>query len=323
MPLQNPADGPAVPSERLRLPRTGEEAIEPAADFTRARQAEFLRLLAECGVVRVASARAGISYRTVYRERRASAAFARAWDAALVAARAVSEDVLASRALDGVEEAVWFRGEEVGRRVRYDARLLLAHLARLDKLTENTRAAAFAEDFEGALERWEAGADDPAPVCEDCGAALPLVDVPPDDPAPALPGDPCASGEGHDGEKEGAGEGGRTFVPGLCDRCDSPLAEGTATEPSGGWNGLSHTPNGAAVPPKGLTYFDRINLMEDARPAGTPPIKGYRGCLPCEVEDWQVAAFEAGVDRWWCVVPPLEGQDPDEWHYAEAPDAAA
>ncbi|WP_232495994.1 hypothetical protein [Novosphingobium kaempferiae] len=73
-----------------------------------------------------------MSRTSAYLLRRRDAAFARAWQAALVQARRHVEEVLATRALDGVEEAVWFRGELVGTRRRYDSRLLLAHLARLD-----------------------------------------------------------------------------------------------------------------------------------------------------------------------------------------------
>ena len=36
-----------------------------------------------------------------------------------------------------------------------------------------------------------------------------------------------------------------------------------------------------------------------------------------EIETIQLDAFEAGVARWWLVVPPPEGADPAEWHYLE------
>src|SRR5207253_599098 len=51
-------------------------------------------------------------------------------------------DIAGDRALEGVVEEVWFRGELVGHRRRYDSRLLLAHLARLDKLVEAQGPAA-------------------------------------------------------------------------------------------------------------------------------------------------------------------------------------
>ena len=88
--------------------------------FSPRRQAEFLASLQLFGNVRLACRAARISAQTAYRQRRA-------WDAALLAARAHAEATLADRALNGVEEAVFYHGEEVARRRRYDSRLLLAH----------------------------------------------------------------------------------------------------------------------------------------------------------------------------------------------------
>ncbi|MGN6498024.1 MAG: hypothetical protein ACTHK5_11930 [Tsuneonella sp.] len=292
----------------------GEPADAPHGLFTRARQVEFLHALADCGAVRTASARIGVSYRTVYRERRANAAFRRAWDAALLSARALSEDVLAGRALDGVEEVVWFRGEEVGRRVRYDSRLLLAHLARLDKLTEDARTRAFADDSEGALARFAAGVDDPAPVCAECGDALPLAQA--------------------DG-----GEAGAAFSPGQCDRCDRPPLAAPpqpAREPA-----PRHDPDDAqrcpdcggrcGEPGVGAWHRDcdgyemRIEAMYEAHPAEGPWPSSFPGQEEREVEAVQLAAFEAGVARWWLVLPPDPAgalpTDADGWTYAEDPAA--
>jgi len=61
--------------------------------------------------------------------------------------------VLADRAIDGVEEEVWHRGELVGTRRKYDTRLLLAHLARLDKAVEDEAAQADATRFDELLAR--------------------------------------------------------------------------------------------------------------------------------------------------------------------------
>lgn len=118
--------------------------------FTPERQVRFLDRLASSGTVRAACLAAGVSPQAAYVARRRCARFAAAWDAALVLARDHAEAVLAERALDGVEEAVFYHGEEVARRRRFDARLLLAHLARLDRRAErdalaSTRAARFDE----------------------------------------------------------------------------------------------------------------------------------------------------------------------------------
>ena len=150
---------PNLPALIEALP--GDAARPQQTEFTRARQVAFLSALAAGGAVRRAVKAAGISHQTAYRMRRANPAFRLAWDAALLAARAVAEDVLACRALEGVEEKVFYHGEEVATRRRYDSRLLLAHLARLDKLVGDARVNAFAEDFEEALARFERGEEQP------------------------------------------------------------------------------------------------------------------------------------------------------------------
>lgn len=142
----------ALPPDSAHPPQTG---------FSRDKQVAFISALANSGAARRAVRAAGISHQTAYRMRRANPAFRLAWDAAMLAARAVAEDVLAVRAIEGVEEKVFYHGEEVATRRRFDSRLLLAHLARLDRLTANAAAHAFAEDFEAALERFAQGEDQP------------------------------------------------------------------------------------------------------------------------------------------------------------------
>jgi len=151
---------------------------EPAPDttpdsplFSRERQATFLSALAGTGNVRSASACAGVSHQTAYRTRLASPGFRRGWDAALLAARAQAEEVLACRALDGWEEDVVYHGEVVATRRRYSDRLLLAHLGRLDRLCGDDEVAQFAEDFDQCLTRFGAGEDRPARVDEAAVAA--------------------------------------------------------------------------------------------------------------------------------------------------------
>jgi hypothetical protein len=122
--------------------------------WTLARQVRFLNHLADCGTVRTAAARVGMSREAAYQLKRREPLFARAWDAALVQAREASAEVLACRALDGVEVDVWYKGERVGTHRKYDSRLLLAHLARLDKQAEaQPEAEADAERFDELLAR--------------------------------------------------------------------------------------------------------------------------------------------------------------------------
>jgi hypothetical protein len=116
----------------------------------------FLDCLAQDGNVRAACARVGVSRECVYRLKRRDAVFARGWAAALVLARDATAEVLADRALNGVSEAIYYRGELVGERRRFDARLLLAHMARLDRVAEDglgsgALAAADAARFDELL----------------------------------------------------------------------------------------------------------------------------------------------------------------------------
>ena len=130
--------------------------------WTPARRLQFLERLAQDGNVLAACALVGLSREAAYQLRRRDPLFARAWAAAQALAREASAEVLASRAIDGVEEEVWHGGAMVGTRIRYDTRLLLAHMARLDKLAEaNPRAEADAGRFDELLAR-VAGVELPA-----------------------------------------------------------------------------------------------------------------------------------------------------------------
>jgi hypothetical protein len=116
--------------------------------WTQARTARYLDHLANHGSVSAACAHVGMSREAAYRRRRRDAVFVRSWNAALLLAREASAEVLASRAIDGVEEEIWYRGELVGTRRKYDSRLLLAHMARLDKAAEEDGASQDARRFD-------------------------------------------------------------------------------------------------------------------------------------------------------------------------------
>ncbi|MBM0170923.1 hypothetical protein [Altererythrobacter sp. C41] len=152
---------------------TGDAADPYAASrvFDTERRVRFLDALATCGEVRAAAARVGVSRETCYRARRRDPDFKRLWDAALVHARAQAEAELATRALHGIEVPVFVRGEHVATWRRHDARLLLAHLGRLDRRVEDDHAAtARAERFDELLAGL-AGHAPPADLAEDLAGA--------------------------------------------------------------------------------------------------------------------------------------------------------
>lgn len=140
-------------------PNTAPPTTGPQHLLTPPKQADFCKSLANHGNVRLACRAVQVSPQTVYRARRASPAFRQCWDAALVIAREHVEQVLADRAINGVEEKVFYHGEEVATRRRYDSRLLLAHLARLDRKADAMEPCVQCEepvlgehDFDAAVE---------------------------------------------------------------------------------------------------------------------------------------------------------------------------
>jgi hypothetical protein len=143
-------------------------------EFTPRRRLLFCEHLSASGNVRLACASLCVSPQTAYKARRRDAAFALAWDAAMALARDHAEAVLADQALNGVEEPVFYHGEEVARRRRYDSRLLLAHLARLDKRCERPEVEDAAARFDELLAMLGGHAPEPellegAPIEEEEG----------------------------------------------------------------------------------------------------------------------------------------------------------
>lgn len=122
-----PTDAPTAPSS-------------PTYGWTPERKALFLDRLAAHGNVRAACRQTGLSAESAYKLRRRDPLFARGWAAAVVLGRDASIQALAERAVEGVEEEIYYRGELIGTRRRYDSRLLLAHLARLDQLADEEAA---------------------------------------------------------------------------------------------------------------------------------------------------------------------------------------
>ncbi|MFM5916734.1 MAG: hypothetical protein ACKOOL_04275 [Novosphingobium sp.] len=106
----------------------------PDPIFTPELKLRFVDELSRHGNARVAAARVGVSRSGAYLARARDARFAQAWRAALVLGRDCAADALAASAIEGWEEPVFYRGQQVGTRRRHDPRLLLAHLARLDKV---------------------------------------------------------------------------------------------------------------------------------------------------------------------------------------------
>ena len=164
--------------------------------WTPERQAIFLEALAACGVVADACRQVSLSTQSAYayRNRRAGRAFATAWDAVLVhRARGRLSDELLSRAMNGVSEPVYHRGEIAGERIRFDNRLSMAVLTRLDRLAEQ------AGDRDDLLRAVSEDLDDFLDVIEQGGDADAFVDARRTSPEPQPEPDPARAEAGQPG----------------------------------------------------------------------------------------------------------------------------
>ena len=97
----------------------------PRSRLTARKRARFLDTLAEDGNVAEAARRSGLNRQYAYVLRREDADFARDWDAALDAAAEALVLAARRRAMEGVEEPVFYHGKQVGTRRVYSDRLLM------------------------------------------------------------------------------------------------------------------------------------------------------------------------------------------------------
>ena len=124
----------------------------------------FLRALAASGTVADACRACAMSRDSAYsrRDSASGGAFALGWEAALVLARPALADDLMSRARYGVVERVYRGGELVAERHRYDNRLSMAVLTRLDRRADelamrSPAVEAASREFEQFLELLDGG----------------------------------------------------------------------------------------------------------------------------------------------------------------------
>lgn len=278
--------------------------------------ADFLESLMTMGSVAIACQRAGVARQTAYRTRRRSPGFARAWDAALLAARTVAETELAERAINGVEEAVYYHGEEVARRRHFDSRLLLAHLARLDKAAERLDLAATLPQLDDQIEvlrRVEEGAAEAGEALPDSVAPEALRQA---QDARELVRDPAGFAERQaeralrkaQGERVAEKSAGEESVQDTVTPV-TPCPR-TPCEDCGGFCIDAETEPGVRLTQADCQWLgNRLDRMEEARPEGAalPFQLCPEGDRTGALEMAQLHAFEAGVPRWWELTP--EGAD--------------
>lgn len=124
-PRRSPRRRPAAPRNPLDFDTV--ELRHRHDGWTPERQVDFIRALAECGCVDAACRRVGISTSAAYalRARADAQSFRLAWDAALDQAIQRLSDAAFSRAIHGVATPIFYKGEQVGERRRYDERLTM------------------------------------------------------------------------------------------------------------------------------------------------------------------------------------------------------
>ncbi|GAA4643486.1 hypothetical protein GCM10023115_14460 [Pontixanthobacter gangjinensis] len=257
--------------------------------FTPQFKSRFLESLSEFGNVRLACKRGCVSRQTAYRERRRQPGFARMWDAALLAARTHAEGELADRALRGVEEPVFYHGEEVGRRRRYSDRLLLAHLGRLDRIAEREDMAGALAMLDDTIDALARGEENLGKNWEEVGAEKCAGENDGLDCVPCVPLDGHGHGHGHghgQGHGHGHGHGHGEAVP-PCATCGGPCDNRLAE----------------LAPEHCMWLGNRLDRMDMARPAGAKrPGELAKGVDAADaISAVQLDAFECGLDRWWTV----------------------
>ena len=138
-----PAPPQTNPAARAYIPVTPTRYTQRSDGWTPDRQRGFLERIAEGATVDEASASVGLSPGAAYtlRRRAAGAAFALGWDAAKLVARPIVAETLFLRAIAGQTERVTRPDGEVIERHRYDNRLAMSLLNRLDRHADATETA--------------------------------------------------------------------------------------------------------------------------------------------------------------------------------------
>jgi hypothetical protein len=133
--------------------------------WTPEKQRGFIEALADCGIVREAAARVGMTAQSAYglRRRPDAEAFNRAWEAAVQLGVDQLHSTAFERAVAGTVKQRWYKGEVVGEERIFDNRLLMFLLARLDRnrdsLVERTIGC-----WDRAMDVVEDGFSEPPPA---------------------------------------------------------------------------------------------------------------------------------------------------------------
>ena len=142
--------------------------------WTPERQRDFIEALADCGVVREAAVRVGMTEQSATRLRRRpeAAGFSLAWDVALRLGGERLGSIAFERAVNGVVKKRFYRGRVVGEERVYDNRLLIYLLGRLQPVAASPEVADVHRNWEAWMDAVELGLDKPMPAPGEAAAPV-------------------------------------------------------------------------------------------------------------------------------------------------------
>jgi hypothetical protein len=161
-----PVPAEAPPGDRL--------AFDPVAvreqrnGWTPERQHAFIEELADCGVVRQAAARVGMSEQSAYwlRRREDAQSFNLAWEAALQLGGDRLRSIAYERAVEGTVKRHYYKGEVVGEERVYNDRLLIYLLGKAEPSANAMAAGKVIRNWDSWMQAIEDGLDKPQPPAD-------------------------------------------------------------------------------------------------------------------------------------------------------------
>jgi hypothetical protein len=147
-------------------------AFEPVAlqyrcdGWTPDKQRDFIEELADCGVVREAAGRVGMTEQSANRLRRRAdaASFNLAWTAALRIGADRLRSIAYERAVEGTVKRHFYKGQVVGEDRVYDNRLLIYLLGKSEPVVDPVAARDVARNWDRWMEAIGDGLDRPMPA---------------------------------------------------------------------------------------------------------------------------------------------------------------
>ena len=133
--------------------------------WTPERQRAFIEELADCGIVRQAAARIGMTEQSAYwlRRRDDAQSFNLAWEAALQLGGDRLRSIAYERAVEGTVKRHFYKGEVVGEDRVYDNRLLIFLLGKAQPSANAMEARQVVRNWDSWMQAIEDGLDRPQP----------------------------------------------------------------------------------------------------------------------------------------------------------------